>query len=107
MKSLLLPPKLPGRGSRNRRHLEKPSAPSCGVQKRFKIGLGRPQRFGERKEGGAGLVLIQGLGREKYPENCWEGKVNSCMDEQGQEFGMWLPGAPEGRMGEGALVSLG
>lgn len=29
------------------------------------------------------------------------------MDEQGQEFGMWLPGAPEGGMGKGALDFTG
>lgn len=29
--------------------------------------------------------------------------MDSWMDEQGQGFGMWPPGSPEGRMGIGAL----
>lgn len=32
---------------------------------------------------------------------------SSWMDEQGQEFGMWPPGAPEGGVGKGALGFTG
>lgn len=41
------------------------------------------QQGWERKESGAGLGLIQELAKEKIPCGCWEGGVDSWMDEPG------------------------